>query len=117
MSSRTLHIALIAAACVGIVICAAALSHARDLRKSKPYTVAELDYFGIDGQQKPASQQFRAGGFKMQPFTMTPFEIKADLGLEELSLDGKGKAAVKKRSSGKNKAAGRGKAAAWGVKK
>ncbi len=117
MSSRTLHIALIAAACAGIVICAAVLSHASDLRKSKPYTVAELDYFGIDGQQKPASQQFRAGGLKMQPFTMTPFEIKADFGLEELSLDGKGKAAVRKRPSFNNKSAGRAKSAAWGSKK
>jgi hypothetical protein len=65
MTFQKLHCALIAAACSGIVICAAALSH--------------------------------AGELKIQPFTMTPFEIKADIGLV-----GKDSAAVKK-SGGKSK--------------
>jgi hypothetical protein len=116
MTFQKLHCVLTAAACAGIVICAA-LSHARELKR-QPYTVAELDYFGIDAQRRPAAQkQFEKGEWKMQPFTMTPFEIKADLGLDDLSLDGKGSVAVKKTPSAKNKAAGRAKAAVFGVKK
>ncbi len=104
---------LTAAALVVLLAAAPAFSqtgsHARKLKKKQPYTVAELDYFGIAAQRPAAQKQLQKGEWKMQPFTMTPFEIKADLGLEELSLDGKGKAAVRKRPSGKNKAAGRSK--------
>lgn len=77
MTFQKLHCALIAAACAGIVICAAALSHAVDFKMQpftmQPYTISAdlgLDDLSLDGKKassakkKPGSKKTSKKGKK-----------------------------------------------------